>query len=230
MLVLNLHFKGNTKMFSDHRHRTVWLVWTITHALGWLLSSGSLVMDSLALADSGALPPIPTLLLRHCTLWSMVGLIQGIVLLRTAKYSYWWLPCWVVCCAVQWSVFWYLELPRYTRMFQPLSQPVSQSFIDWIDLQFAIALVGIGMMQGLVLWPWLRHSGGSGMYYWLLAHSGVALLFLALFLLVNIELIAPLVFLLLFILPGALYGSIVGFALVHVVKPGMRPQEYASVT
>jgi hypothetical protein len=214
-------------MFSNHQHRTLWLVWTITHAIGWPLSIGGLLLDGLALADSGVLPDIQAFLLRQFMLWSILGLIQGIGLIRTTTFSSWWLPFWIGWCALQWSAFWYLEIPRYTTIFKAL--PLSQPFSHWVDLRFVMAVVGIGIVQGLALWPWLHRSGRSGVKYWMLAHSSAALAFLVLFLLEDIALIAPVRAILLFILPGALYGSTVGFALVQVVKQTNDQQQFLSI-
>ncbi|NOK62133.1 MAG: hypothetical protein GFH27_549321n120 [Chloroflexi bacterium AL-W] len=202
-------------MFRHPRDIIVWLVWFLTYSIGWgigivLLSISAINIFYFDPTTGSILPPdLIDFVLFHGTIWGGIGVTQWVVL-RIAYFPkvVWWSPWWVLVTVVGWVCFWLLtHVP-------PLP-------VDMLSMLLVWALAG--MLIGLLEWFVLRRYV-AGAIIWLCAHP-VALGTMALlhWVINPIQLqvfgssstIGRFVDIM---LPGMVYGSVIGFFLVFLLQ------------
>jgi hypothetical protein len=185
------------------REWLIWVGWISTYSVGWVVSLS--VLFARAMLRSDAITPVPmpivsdilNLALSFGIVWSIMSIVQW-PLLR----AYWRHPGqWIGASTLGWTWFWVLPqvIPEPFRYVTGLFSCLGLSVVQWVALHHDFAQPRWWQVLGALL--------GTGCIWWALDN-----------LVRQMVSTPPSATLLVALLPGTIYGGLIGLVLTPFVR------------
>lgn len=187
----------------------VWIGWSVAISIGWGFCEVLLFVRVLgAGADRSTLLPTTTSSLLWLTqnvvyTWGAVSVIQAGLLFGYVRRISWWMLGWILATMVGWTGLWFFDFATAQHWLLNLAGSLAGS-------------LGLGSMQWFVLRLLIPEPSRRRLSWWLLVYGGAALASGGSFL-VGLYL-SNVLDLLMFVVPGIVYGMLTGFALVSLFQ------------
>jgi hypothetical protein len=183
------------------------VLWIVTHFLGGLFSL--LGLFGVAMGASYAREPLPPLatdvpgfLESYALIWSILSVLQGSIFWNYSRPVWHLFLRWVLCSSISWTCTWFL--------------------IYWVNIQHLFFWLGFPILLALAtmlwvgLYPLLVGRWWHSLGLWCAAHMIVGV---CIYGMMSIPIIGNVLGSTIFVLPGTVYGCVVGYVLMTLLKP-----------